>query len=55
MTILFGAFILNIEISTNRLTSISQKFGTHPLIIVDGDGVVREWRCRLAVLMSSST
>jgi hypothetical protein len=29
---LFGAFIINVEISTNRLTRTSQKIGTHPTI-----------------------
>jgi hypothetical protein len=29
---LFGAFIINIEISTNRLTHTSRKIGTHPTI-----------------------
>jgi hypothetical protein len=29
---LFGAFVINIEISTNRLTRTSQKIGTHPTI-----------------------
>jgi hypothetical protein len=29
---LFGAFVINIEISTNQLTCTSQKIGTHPTI-----------------------
>jgi hypothetical protein len=29
---LFGAFIINVEISTNRLTHTSRKIGTHPTI-----------------------
>jgi hypothetical protein len=30
---LFGAFIINVKISTNRLTRTSQKIGgTHPII-----------------------
>jgi hypothetical protein len=29
---LFRAFIINVEISTNRLTHTSRKIGTHPTI-----------------------
>jgi hypothetical protein len=29
---LFGAFIINVKISTNQLTRTSQKIGTHPTI-----------------------
>jgi hypothetical protein len=29
---LFGAFVINVEISTNRLTCTSRKIGTHPTI-----------------------
>jgi hypothetical protein len=32
----FGAFIINVEISTNRLTRTSQKIGTHPTIRANG-------------------
>jgi hypothetical protein len=30
--VMFGAFFINVEISTNRLTSTSRKIGTQPLI-----------------------
>jgi hypothetical protein len=29
---LFGAFVINVEISTNRLTRTSRKIGSHPTI-----------------------
>jgi hypothetical protein len=34
--VLFRAFIINVEISTNRLISTSWKIGTQPLIRGDG-------------------
>jgi hypothetical protein len=33
---LFGAFIINVEISTNRYTCTSRKIRTHPTITMDG-------------------
>jgi hypothetical protein len=38
---LFGAFIINVEISTNRLTHTSRKIGTYPTITSGGQRWMR--------------
>jgi hypothetical protein len=50
---LFGAFIINVEIFTNRLTHTSQKIGTHPTIRVSGEVGRRAVNRRLVVLHQS--